>query len=541
MAIRQSLSTNVQTSDQYDEIRGVAGPRGLSGPEGPPGPPGPPGPQGARGYLSLDTLSEFINNQPVLHLAAGSDKTLKSRIGPSLSHSRLGTGLFVNVEGALVGRTSGTTTALVPNTVTVGTDVVVSVPASARINGWDIGAPVQLFVDTDEDEVLDTAEAWIIGTIKSIVGATLTLTVTSKSTSTTSTTAWQVGYRGPRFHHDTQNNVTGLLLETRAATNLVLRNTTLNLSPWVTFGDGAVVAPDDVIAPTGATTADTLTPSTTEATGIYQTVTVTASTQYTFSFYARLGTLSASDYKFAIFNNISNAFIAHDATPGVTLSADRWTRVSYTFTTPTDCTSIRVYPFRNSVGVTGTLSTWGVQLETGDIATSPILTWSSAVTRPADSCTLTNGSVINLYNPSEGSIFIDITPINLTADQGLYGLHDTPRSLGGFAAVTNGSGLDVYSYGAESVRSLSVSATAPSSRRFKVCYGYSSNSAKISVNGSLVESASDYSPPSQITGLALGADGFSDAPQYSTSVLVTDFKLYRKRLSDDLMRTYTAL
>lgn len=539
MAIKQSLSTNVQTSDQYESIRGVAGPRGLSGPEGPPGPPGPPGPQGARGYLSLDTLSEFINNQPVLHLAAGSDKTLKSRIGPSFSHSRLGTGLFVNVEGALVGRTSGTTTELVPNTVTVGTDVVVTVATNSRINGWDIGAPVQLFVDTDEDEILDTAEAWIIGTIKSIVGATLTLTVTSKSTSTTSTTAWQVGYRGPRFHHDTQNNVTGLLLETRAATNLVLRNTTLNLSPWIAFN--STVSVDDVVAPTGATTGDTLTPSTTGASGIYQVITVSASTQYTFSFYARLGTLSASDYKFAIYNATASSWIAQDLVPSVAPNSNGWTRVSYTFTTPSGCTSIHIYPFRNSVGVTGTLSTWGAQLETGNIATSPILTWSSAVTRPADSCTLTNGSVINLYNPSEGSIFIDITPINLTADQGLYGLHDTPRSLGGFAAVTNGSGLDVYSYGAESARSLSVSATAPSSRRFKVCYGYSSNSAKISVNGSLVESASDYSPPSQITGLALGADGFSDAPQYSTSVLVTDFKLYRKRLSDDLMRTYTTL
>lgn len=540
MAIKQSLSTNAQTSEQYEEIRGVAGPRGISGPEGPPGPMGPPGPPGAQGYLSLDTLSEFINNQPVLHLAADADKTLKSRIGPSFAHSRLGTGLFVNVEGRLVGRTSGNTTSIAPNTVAIGTDVVVTVPASDRINGWDIGAPVQLYVDTDEDEILDAGEAWIIGTIKSIVGATLTLTVTSKSTSTASTSSWQVGYRGPRFHHDIQNNVTGLLLETNSATNLVIHSNSLNLSPWVTFGSGASMSADNVVAPTGATTGDTFTPSSSAASGVYQIVTVAASTQYTFSFYAQLGTLSVSDYKFAIYNVSAAAWLAQDIVPNVTLSANQWARVSYTFTTPAGCTSLHVYPFRSSIGVTGTLSAWGVQLETGDTASSLIITSASVATRPADSCSLTNGSITNLYNPIEGSIFIDFTLQTLTPGQGFYGFHDSPRSLGGFASVSTASGLDAYSYGPESSRKLGVVTPAPSSRRFKICHNYTSNTGAISVNGSITYAGSDYMPPSRITGLALGANGFSDTPSYS-SILVTDFKLYRKRISDDLMRTYTTL
>jgi hypothetical protein len=474
----------------------------------------------------------------VLHFAAGSDKTLKSRIGPSFTHSRLGTGLFVNVEGRLVGRTNGDTASIAPSTIAVGTDVVVTVPASDRINGWDLGAPVQLYVDTDEDEVLDTGEAWIIGTIKSIVGTTLTLTITSKSTSSTSTTAWQVGYRGPRFHHDTQNNVAGLLLETNSATNLVTRSNGLNVSPWIAFQ--STVTGENIVAPTGATTGDTITPSTSAASGVYQIVTVAASTQYTFSFYARLGTLSVSDYKFAIYNASAAAWLAQDIVPNVTLSANQWTRVSYTFTTPAGCTSLHVYPFRSSIGVTGTLSAWGVQLETGDTASSLIITDGSAATRPADSCTLTNGSVGSLYNLAEGTLFIDCTPNTLTAGQGFYGLHDSPRSLGGFVGASVSSGFDVYSYGSEFSRTFGVVATAPPSRRFKICQMYTSNSTAISINGSFSESSDSYSPPEKITGIALGANGFSDSPSYS-SILITDFKLYRKRISDDLMRVHTTL
>jgi hypothetical protein len=138
MAIKQSLSSDPQVSAEYSTLRGANGPQGPQGPQGPPGPEGPPGPQGPGGYLSLDTLSEFINDQPVLHFAYSADRTLKSRIGPSCVHSRLSSGTFTNINGIIVGKTTGTTSALVPNTVTVGSDVTVTVP-SGQVIGWDIG------------------------------------------------------------------------------------------------------------------------------------------------------------------------------------------------------------------------------------------------------------------------------------------------------------------------------------------------------------------------------------------------------------------
>ncbi len=540
MTIQQSLSTNAQTSPQYESLRGVDGPQGLRGQQGPPGPEGPPGPQGPGGYLSLDTLSEFINDQPVLHFAYSADRTLKSRIGPSCVHSRLSSGTFTNVNGIIVGKTTGTTSALVPNTVTIGSEITVTV-TSGQAAGWDIGGVVVCHADTDADDITDSGEPWITGTLKSATLTTLVITVTGRSTSTTSTTSWMVGYRGPRFHHDFQNNVSGLLLETTSATNLILQSENL-ATTWITFGAGAGITQNSELAPSGLTTADTITPSTTAASGVYQHVTVSPSTTYTFSFYTRLGTLQASDYKFAIYNDSGSSWLVQDAVPTTLPNSTTWSRVSYTFTTPAGCTLIHAYPFRNSIGVTGTAHIWGVQLEAGSSATSYIPTTTATVIRAADSCALTDASFANLYNLSEGTIILDCSPTSLNSLQGFYAIHGAVRSLGGHAVYSSGSNnsITAYSYTSNYEPTISSTVTGITSKRIKIAHAYKTNDGAISINGSQVEYDNTYAVPTNITGLVLGADGFADTPNYS-SMLISDFKLYRKRISNDLMRVHSTL
>lgn len=540
MAIQQSLSTNAQTSAQYEKLRGVDGPQGLRGQQGPPGPEGPPGPRGPSGYLSLDTLSELINNQPVLHFAYSTDKTLKSRIGPSCVHSRSSSGTFTNVNGLIVGKTTGTTAALVPNDVTVGSDITVTITSGQAV-GWDIGAVVACHVDTDGDDSLDTSEPWITGTLKSATLTTLIITVTNKSTFTAAISNWAVGYRGPRFHHDFQNNISGLLLETVSARNLILQSENLT-TPWVTFGAGAGITQNSVLAPSGLTTADTITPSTTEASGVYQHVTVSPLTTYTFSFYAQLGSLSASNYKFAFWNQSGNSWIGLDLVPSVTPTANGWTRVTHTFTTPASCALIHAYPFRNSSGVTGTLHVWGAQLETGSTASSYIPTTSSITIRTADSCSLTDANFANLYNLSEGTILLDCSPTSLGSLQGFYAIHGAVRSLGGHAAYSSGTNnsITAYSYGLNYEPTISSTVAGITSKRIKIAHGYKTNDGAISINGNQSVYNNSFAVPSDITGLVLGADGFTDTPNYS-SVLISDFKLYRKRISNDLLRIHSTL
>ncbi len=564
MAIKQSLSSDPQVSAEYSTLRGANGPQGPQGPQGPPGPEGPPGPQGPGGYLSLDTLSEFINDQPVLHFAYSADRTLKSRIGPSCVHSRLSSGTFTNINGIIVGKTTGTTSALVPNTVTVGSDVTVTVP-SGQVIGWDIGATVTLHTDSDGDDALDSGEAWITGTIKSVNHTTLVLTVVSRSGSTTSTTSWTLGYRGPRFHHDFQNNVSGLLLETASATNLIVRSDDFGASEWNAGSQrNLTVAGNDAISPSGATDADRLTVGATAT--LYQvlqglpfTGNVTSGTAYTVSCFFKpnqvtrvsiwAGTPATLPVD-AMFDLTGAGSVVASAygTASIQQYPNGWYRCIITGTAgATTNTSLRISP------VSGTSRTyagnsvdsfwaWGAQVEAGSSATSYIPTTTATVIRSADSCALTDASFANLYNVSEGTIILDCSPTSLNSLQGFYAIHGAVRSLGGHAIYSSGSNnsITAYSYTSNYEPTISSTVTGITSKRIKIAHAYKTNDGAISINGSQVEYDNTYAVPTNITGLVLGADGFANTPNYS-SVLISDFKLYRKRISNDLMRVHSTL
>lgn len=561
MAIQQSLSTNAQTSTQYEKLRGVDGPQGLRGPQGPPGPEGPPGPQGPGGYLSLDTLSELINNQPVLHFAYSADKTIRSRIGPSCVHSRSSSGTFTNVNGIIVGKTSGTTTALVPNSVTVGSDITVTITSGQAV-GWDIGAVVTCHVDSDGDDVLDTSgtpEPWIVGTLKSATLTTLTITVTDKSSSTVSTTSWVVGYRGPRFHHDFENNVSGLLLETTSATNLLSQSE--NHGAWnktgVTVSSVSHVAPNgnassNLVSEDGASTQHRLFQASAYVTGTSYTISVFL--KYAGRQFIAITHPAVSANGVAIFDIQTGSVTLQQSavTASMIKYPNEWWRCTLT-ATATIVSGNQSHIIQGSTtggfvtytytGLNGpAFYIYGSQVETGRLATSYIPTTTSSVIRAADSCVLTDASFANLYNSSEGTIFLDCSPTSLGSLQGFYAIHGTVRSLGGHAIYSSGSNnsITAYSYAANYEPTISSTANGITTKRIKIAHGYKTNDGAISINGGQVEYDNEYSVPTDMTGLVLGADGFNNSPNYS-SVLISDFKLYRRRISNDLMRVHSTL
>jgi hypothetical protein len=476
----------------------------------------------------------------------------------------LSSGTFTNINGIIVGKTTGTTSALVPNTVTVGSDVTVTVPSGQAI-GWDIGATVTLHTDSDGDDVLDTPEAWITGTIKSVNHTTLTLTVVSRSTSTTSTTSWTLGYRGPRFHHDFQNNVSGLLLETASATNLIVRSDDFGASAWNAGSQrNLTVAGNDAISPSGATDADRLTVGATTTRyevlqGLPFTGSLTSGTAYTASCFFKpnqvtrvsiwAGTTATLPVD-AIFDLTGSGSVVANAfgTASIQQYPNGWYRCIITGTAgATSNTTLRISP------VSGTSRTyagnsvdsfwaWGAQVEAGSTATSYIPTTTATVIRAADSCALTDASFANLYNVSEGTIILDCSPTSLNSLQGFYAIHGAVRSLGGHAVYSSGSNnsITAYSYTSNYEPTISSTVTGITSKRIKIAHAYKTNDGAISINGSQVEYDNTYAVPTDITGLVLGADGFANTPNYS-SVLISDFKLYRKRISNDLMRVHSTL
>jgi hypothetical protein len=208
---------------------------------------------------------------------------------------------------------------------------------------------------------------------------------------------------------DYSNGTCPSLLVEPQRTNLAKYSSSFDTSPWITTGI-STITPNTTIAPDGTQTADTLL---TDAFGqlLYQAIPASTNTTYTISVWAKLGTatnLCLVVNNAAAWNTIGGQ--SFDATDG--LNTSTWTRISYTFTTPSTL-PIGVVNFHiganNETGLTqsaGTAFIWGAQLEAGSYATSYIPTTSASVTRNADVVSKTG--ISSLIGQTEGTMFVDV-------------------------------------------------------------------------------------------------------------------------------------
>jgi len=492
-----------------------------------------------------------------LDLAFALDKTLTARTGPTPTFSRASSGLFVNANGILVGKTEGTTLSLDPTSTTVGTTEVTVTVASGSVVGWLVGQSVSLIVDSNANNAPDTGELWLVGDIVSTTATQLVFRVTSKGSTSASATAWTLGYRGARFDHDPATGASkGLLIE-ESRTNLITRSEEFNDAVWTPAR--ASVSATQVASPTGTITADKIIVDTSASNNHRidrASVTLTTNTVYTFSVFVK-----ASEYSgFAIgVNPVAPVIgVQFDLTGSgsVTLQAagyvgtiqdvgNGWFRCRATFTSDVLATSHRIYIYVGQNGTTFTYTgdgtsgifLWGAQLEAGAFPTSYIPTTSGTAARSADVCSIIGDDFSSFYSQSEGSMFAEVSYINTSKAAWIISAY-----AGSLSAPTNYISLLKNSSGVH--RQTIVTNSAPQGNldisgavagvQYKYAGGYKTNDAAFTVGG--------VTPVSDLTVTLPSTNALSIGSTFSeyTNGHIARIQYFRKRLSNAKLQTLTA-
>jgi len=249
----------------------------------------------------------------------------------------------------------------------------------------------------------------------------------------------------PRLNYEVNNGVVDscphLLLEMNS-TNLIIQSNNFSAGGW-SVGNLSVTS-DNTTSPEGKVNASKIT-TTNASHFLYFDFTTTASTAYTFSFFIKRGTMTDLKYRVRDLSNVAD-IIAPTSYYSQT-SNQYWERISVSFTTPSGCTSARVYPVSNS-GVVGTVFLYGCQLEEGNeittgvwsnYASSYIPTSGSTQSRASESCT--GAGDVNTFNSVEGILYAEMKR-DLATDDGFRRININDGSLNntvrlGYSTVTN--------------------------------------------------------------------------------------------------------
>ena len=333
-----------------------------------------------------------------------------------------------------------------------------------------------------------------------------------------------------------------------SAQNLLLRSEEFDDGYWTK--NNATISANATAAPDGATTADKIVAAsgTVNANVARQNITITAAAQ-TISVFLKQGEFTWSRVRvydrrdstgYSLFINLATGelgAIPAGTTAAISIAANGFYRVQFSIPATavlfsTEC-DVYIGPASSDgvVEVSGDgvkgIFAWGVQLETGAVATSYIPTTTGTITRNADVITLANAS--EYIGQTEGTLYaevdlrqnslISIQLITLwtTAPNRLQIFIDGNRKIV-FQAVLNGS--VVFQFTPNDVLANGV---------YKIALGYQSGDSVLYVNGvSISQSTTTYTVP-PCSNINLGSNAGSTA-QLNDRLRAA--AIYTTRLSD---------
>ena len=251
----------------------------------------------------------------------------------------------------------------------------------------------------------------------------------------------------PRINHNPISlAVLGLLIEEQRS-NLLLRSSELGTT-WTLAGTGpASLSADAAQGPDGATSADRISGSSSNADRVQQTVSVSASTNYAVSHYVKNGSGSTQSKTHISFPNsgVTNSAIyplwSGSAVASITpigaaigafsLDGAGFYRISLRCVSngsDAGTATVRMYPADGQGATVKYLDFWGSMLEatTTDYpyATSYIPTTSAQVTRTADSITVTSSNFTGIHSATAGTLYAEFNVLQASGTRPIVSLYD---------------------------------------------------------------------------------------------------------------------
>jgi hypothetical protein len=361
-----------------------------------------------------------------------------------------------------------------------------------------------------------------------------------------STTA---SYQAPRFEYDpttTPPTPRGLLIE-GSATNLALRsndfNSTINdgtnwTNSGYTIGDVSTTLPD-------GTTGNACRIFGSSSGSIRSTaLTVSQNSSYTWSFWARNNGGSQARYRvwnatagssIVDYSQSANNYVSQIG--GANNTSLTWVRVFVTFTTPTGCTSIYVYPCSSDSG-TVDLLVWGAQVEAGSGASSYIPTGASQGSRAKDVCNITGSNFLSWFVDGPGTIVAQSDNVKSNTRNLLCQINkDGSNYIQMGVAAGAGSGEALF-YNPDG---FSQSGTTPSlNTAYKSAYVWDTTYFKMCLNGNLGSAdVLGNIVSSGMVDLSIGGDLTNPTDVYIKNGHIRSLKYWPTRLPDAQLQALT--
>jgi hypothetical protein len=341
------------------------------------------------------------NDQLSLDLPFAATKSLTARVGPTPTFTRGSGATYIGSDGLIHGVDTSTTS----NTIGTGSRTFTLAATAGQDQFWRAGDAVEA----------SNGSNFMTGTVTSYDAATQSLVCNMTSTGGSGTfTSWRIGYRGPRFDHDSAGVCRGLLIE-ESRTNLFSRSEEFNSSPWGVID--AIISANSTTSPNGLVTADKIVVNS-GATNGRVAVSFTLTGSHAMSVFAKAGEwswvfLAPIGPGNGVWFNLSNGSIGTQSSGfvgSITSFGNGWYRCVVTFTGTGASASARIVSTNsNSVLSTGDgtsgIFIWGAQLEAGLFATSYIPTVASPMVRSADVCSISGGNFSGIWSGVDATMF----------------------------------------------------------------------------------------------------------------------------------------